>query len=876
MRAEEQMRKTRFLSTKKVVTLGEVIQKLTKISNHMEKEKLQQVLHDLMEALGQYTGADRAYVFERKTGKTYFTNTIEWCADGVISEKEGLQRLDIGEIPYWYQRLSKEQRILIPDVEEVRDIMPHEYMILRAQGIHGVIAFPLFFGQKLQGFIGLDNLRMEQADECFTLLKLVGRYLGAAKENYMVQSELKDKTAQVESHERTIEEDRTLLEILCQDFTSVYCLNLNTGKFRPIKLSVVANFYQMKRVRLNEEFDFIPSMKAYANAYVVSDKEEFMQHFQMDEIRRSLKDKARVTFRYQTTPNAGGYQYFEAQLIRVREEKNQFIVLLAFHYIDDIIRQEMENQKRLQKALDEVQLSNEILSALGKIYVSIFRIDLELDHYDEVRSENEIHRVTGVQGKASDKLQELCRAFVTPKHYVSILEFFNLSNLQERLQEETTISREYMAKDGNWHQARFIVKKRNDQGKVTNVLFVIRVISETKRREEHLISLAEEANRANEAKTDFLSRMAHDIRTPMNAVRGFTAIAKTQLHDPEKMAESLHKIETASGYLQQIVNDILDLTSIERGKFHLDEREESLSALLESYKDGSLYALPDKKLQVECHIHDIIHDRVILDGLHLKQICTNLFSNAAKYTPEGGRVIQDIYEEEIPDSNMVRLVYRIEDTGIGMSKDYMKDMYNPFSRAVDTRVNNVRGSGLGLSVVKELVDLMGGTIEVHSQIGKGTTFLISFVIPYVKENHVTDEKKETLSLEKAKGLHLLVAEDNDLNYEVAEELLSMYGVTCERAENGSVCVEKFKNALPGTYDAILMDMQMPVMNGLDATRAIRLLERNTSHKVYIIGLTANAFSEDVTACLKAGMNHHMSKPFDVEKLLTLLLQNRGG
>lgn len=877
MRAEEQMRNTRFVSSRKIVTLGEVIQKLTKVGSRMEKEQLYGALYDLMEAMGRYMGADRAYLFEIKAGKTYFTNTVEWCADGVTSEKEGLQRLDFGEVPYWYQRLSNEQRILISDVEEVRDIMPHEYLILRAQGIHAVLAYPLFSGQKLHGFIGFDNLYMEKAEECFALLKLVGRYLGSAKENYIVQTELKDKTAQVENHERTIEEDRTLLEILCQDFTSVYCLNLNTGKFRPIKLSVVANFYQMKRVRLNEEFDFIPSMEAYANAYVVSDKEEFMQHFQMDEIRRVLKDKARATFRYQTTPNAGGYQYFEAQLIRVRDEKNQFIVLLAFHYVDDIIRQEMENQKRLQKALDEIQLSNEILSALGKIYVSIFRIDLELDHYDEVRSENEIHRVTGVQGKASEKMQELCRTFVTPKHYLSVLEFFNLSNLKERLKDETTISREYMAKDGNWHQARFIVKKRNDQDEVTNVLFVIRVISETKRREEHLISLAEEANRANEAKTDFLSRMAHDIRTPMNAVRGFTSIAKTHLHDPEKMAESLHKIETASGYLQQIVNDILDLTSIERGKFHLDEREESISALLQSYKDGVLYAIPDKHLEVECHIHDIIHDRVILDGLHLKQICTNLFSNAAKYTPEGGRVIQEIYEEEIPGSDTVRLVYRIEDTGIGMSEEYMKDMYNPFSRAVDTRVNNVRGSGLGLSVVKELVDLMGGTIEVHSQIGKGTTFIVSFVLPYVKEQKTEEEKKQDiLSLEKAKGMHLLVAEDNDLNYEVAEELLSMYGVTCDRAENGAVCVEKFKSAAPGTYSAILMDMQMPVMNGLEATRAIRLLERNISHKVYIIGLTANAFSEDVTACLKAGMNHHMAKPFDVEKLLTLLLKNRGG
>ena len=854
-------------------TLECIIRKLTEISGNMEEKELYQVLHELMTSLGQYTGADRAYMFEIKEGKTYFTNTVEWCADGITSQKEGLQRLDAGEMPYWYQRFSEGKSIVIPDMEEVRFTMPHEYLILRAQNVQSVIEFPLFFHRTLQGFIGLDNPELEKASECVALLKLVGRYLRIAQESHIAQGKLEDTQKEIENAKRTMEEDRILLEILCQEYTSVYCLNLNTGKFRPLKLSVVANFYQMKRVRLNEEFDFIPSMKAYANAYVVGDKEEFMRHFQIEAIRKALANKARVTFRYQTKPNAGGYQYFEAQLIRINQDSDQFIVMLAFHYIDDIIRQEMENQRNLQKALNEVQLSNEILSALGKIYVSIFRIDLEADHYDEVRSDNEIHRLTGINGKASEKLVELVNAFVTPKHYQAVTEFFNLNTLKNRLKTETTVAREYLAKDGNWHQARFVVKKRNDDGEVTKVLLVIRIVSETKRREEHLISLAEEANRANEAKTDFLSRMAHDIRTPMNAVRGFTSIAKAHADDPKKVEECLQKIETASGYLQQIVNDILDLTSIERGKFRLNPEKHSVKELFATFKEGVLYIMPDKHLHIDCRIHDISHDEILADGLHLKQIFTNLFSNAMKYTPEGGSVEQELYEEEIPGTEKVRLVYRIQDTGIGMSEDYMSDMYNPFSRAVDTRVNTVRGSGLGLSVVKELVDLMGGHIEVQSQLGKGTTFTVTFTFSYIEDKkEIPAQDTEALSLEKAKGLHLLVAEDNDLNYEVVEELLAMYGVTCDRAENGAVCVEKFRQAPEGTYDAILMDMQMPIMNGLEATRAIRLLERKEAKKIYIIGLTANAFTVDVSECLKAGMNLHMAKPFDVKKLLAVLMR----
>ena len=856
-------------------TLECIIRKLTEIHGAMGEEALSRVLHELMQSLGQYTGADRAYIFEIKEGKTYFSNTIEWCTEGVMPQYEGLQRLDAGEMPYWYQRFSNGKSILISDVEDVRFTMPHEYLLLRAQGIHSVIAFPLIYQQKLQGFIGLDNPEMETASECLALLKLVGRYLRIAKESHITQGKLESSQKEVENAKRTMEEDRILLEILCQEYTSVYCLNLNTGKFRPLKLSVVANFYQMKRVRLNQEFDFIPSMEAYAKAYVVSDKEEFMRHFQIDTIRKGLENKARITFRYQTKPNAGGYQYFEAQIIRINQDSDQFIVMLAFHYIDDIIRQEMENQRNLQTALNEVQLSNEILSALGKIYVSIFRIDLETDHYDEVRSDNEIHRLTGVNGKASEKLLELAEAFVMPKHYEAVKEFFNLNTLKDRLKTETTVAREYLAKDGNWHQARFVVKKRNDKGELTNVLLVIRIISETKRREEHLISLAEEANRANEAKTDFLSRMAHDIRTPMNAVRGFTSLAKAHADDPKKVEECLQKIEMASGYLQQIVNDILDLTSIERGKFCLRPEKNSVHELFENFKEGMQYAMPDKHLHVSSRIHSISHDEIMADGLHLKQIFTNLFSNAMKYTLQGGFVQQEIYEEDLPGTDKVRLVYRIQDTGIGMSEAYIKDMYNPFSRAVDTRVNRVRGSGLGLSVVKELVDLMGGHIEVESEIGKGTTFTVSFDFPYVeKGQEISDAETDTLVLKKAKGLHLLVAEDNDLNYEVVEELLAMYDVTCDRAENGAICVDKFRYAKEGTYDAILMDMQMPIMNGLDATRAIRLLERKEAKKICIIGLTANAFTVDVSECLKAGMNHHMAKPFDVKKLLAILTNSK--
>ena len=852
------------------ITLEDMIGRLTRLNELRDFDEIMQALNALMEAVGTYTKADRAYIFENKPeSPDLFANTVEWCAEGVQPQKDGLQSVFAGDFPYWYQAFKSGKSIVISDVESVRYTMPGEYLFLVAQKVHSVIAFPLFFDGTVLGFIGVDNPEIEKSREFINLLKLIGGYLGTAKQNYITNGKLHDKKQEFQANAKELEEDKLLLEILCQDYTSVYSLNVETGKFRPLKLSVVANFHQMKRVRVNEVFDFEPNMIAYADAFVVSDKEAFKKFFSLEEIRKNLKDKAKATFRYQTTPNAGGYQYFEGQVVRIKRSSGQFHVMLAYHYIDDIIQQEKEDQRKLQKALDEVQRSNEIVSAIGQIYYSIFRIDLTKDWYDEVRSDNDVHRLTGNNGKASDKLKELCEKLVVTQHQSDVMRFFDLSTLPQRLSKEKTISLEYKATDGNWHQARFIGKKWDTTGHLTNVLYVTRVISETKRREERLISIAEEANRANEAKTDFLSRMAHDIRTPMNAVRGFTSIAKTQLHDPKKLEDSLYKIELAGAYLQQIVNDILDLTSIERGKFNLDVQETSLKQLLENYQDGMLQTFSTKKLDIHCRIHSMVYDKVLLDGLHLKQIYTNLFSNAMKYTPEGGSISIEIFEKELPGTNRVRLVYRISDTGIGMSSEYMKDMYNPFSRAVDTRVNHVRGSGLGLSIVKELVDLMGGHIDVQSELGKGTIFTVSFDVPYIEKEKAQPEAE--ISLDVAEGMHLLVAEDNDLNYEVAEELLAMYGVTCERAENGAICVEKFQKAPEGTYDAILMDMQMPVMNGLDATRAIRVLETGRAHKIPIIGLTANAFSTDMAACLGAGMNQHMAKPFDVKKLLGALI-----
>ena len=302
----------------------------------------------------------------------------------------------------------------------------------------------------------------------------------------------------------------------------------------------------------------------------------------------------------------------------------------------------------------------------------------------------------------------------------------------------------------------------------------------------------------------------------------------------------------------------------------------SITRLFQDTADTAREIQPEKHLQFFCDAHDIAYEHVLGDPLHLQQIYMNLLSNAVKYTPEGAEIHFEIYQELLPHNHQLNLISIIRDTGIGMSPEFMKEMYSKFSRAVDTRVNKVRGSGLGLTIVRELMELMQGTIHVQSTPGEGTCFKLTIPLTYLDPDAEPDKigQKKAPAGELCKGMHLLVAEDNDLNYEVASELLALRNVTCDRAEDGAICVERFNTAQPFTYNAILMDIQMPVMDGLEATMAIRTLEHPQAKSIPIIAMTANAFTDDVNSCMAAGMNRHMSKPLNIDDLLEVLASYR--
>lgn len=682
-----------------------IFQQLVLIDRAENLEASEKEINRLLQALGDYTGAGRAYIFEKTEGEgTAYTNTYEWCAEGVTPQIQNLQKLQETEMPYWHRTFMAGKSVVIEELEKVKDVMPLEYDILYVQDITSLIALPIFYKKQLSGFIGLDNPRIAEAGTFINMLELVGGHLGSIWSGYKQEKKLDENRLE-------LAQDKEYMSVLSRDYISVYAVNLQTGKAKVLKLANerIASSFKWQAEREIQDYDAAIAM--YAEKFVEEKtRDEFKRRLQRDYLKREFKSKERSAFRYRTQEEDGRIKYFESHAVRMKhtEDPDSMEMLLGFRNVDDIVAQERRRQNELEVALEETRLSNEIISAISKIYVSIFRIDLEKDFYEEVSSENEIHRLTGNSGEASTRMLEICDSFVATEYRERIRRFFDLSTLADRLKEEETVAMEYLATDGNWHMARFIVKNRNLTGRTANVLYVTRIISDSKRREQNWIAIAEEANRANVAKTDFLSRMAHDIRTPLNAMLGFTQIAKESVDCKEKLEDVLGKIEVSGTYLQQLADDVLDLTRIESGQMRNAPQKTSVSKLYEECVDIIQSTKKGKELKLSYRKHDISREYLLIDAMRVKQIYMNLLSNAVKYTPAGGDVSFEMYEEDSERKNQVRFISVIQDNGIGMTSSYMKEMYHKFTRAVDTRVNQVRGSGLGLSIVKQLVDLLGG------------------------------------------------------------------------------------------------------------------------------------------------------------------------
>ena len=387
---------------------------------------------------------------------------------------------------------------------------------------------------------------------------------------------------------------------------------------------------------------------------------------------------------------------------------------------------------------------------------------------------------------------------------------------------------------------------------------------------EEIRKSAEKARKANEAKTRFLFNMSHDIRTPMNAIVGFSGLLEKSIHDEKKSLDYIKKIRVSSDILLTIINQVLEMARIESGKITLSSESVNIREMVEAMNTVFESSLTKKSLEYQCSLN-VVHDQILCDKTKMEEIILNVVSNSIKYTNPHGKITVSIDELDSEDEKNANYKVVVEDNGIGMSQDYLPHIFEEFSREHTSTETRVAGTGLGLPIVKSLVDRMGGTIEVESEEGKGTRFIMKFSFPVSLENQVREKEKQNIPdiTEKLKGKRILLAEDNDLNAEIAETVLVEAGIEVKRVEDGLQCIEELKKMPENYYDVILMDVQMPNMDGYTATQRIRDLDDSRA-EIPIIAMTANAYDEDRRKAQEAGMDGFLAKPLDVDEMMRLL------
>ncbi len=707
-------------------------------------------------------------------------------------------------------------------------------------------------------------------------------------------------------------------------------------------------------------------------------------------------------------------QLYASRLILVIVSISVFAIIIILLVIWLARRRQQIAQEAVQKR-EKYQL--QILAALSQDYSVIYYVDLDQNQSKAVRQTEGVRETSDsdvpLVHKYSEAMQSFIGAYVQPDTKEPLLELCDPNAVIRRLKEENGFSVRYRILPNHRNQEFFemhfvdVSESNKEHMMVLGIRCVDEAVHEEQTQKQLLQDALEAANRASNAKSDFMSKMSHDIRTPMNAIIGMTAIAAAHAENPDRVRDALSKISSSSRHLLGLINEVLDMSKLESGTISLTAEEFSLSDLLNSMLLMIQPQIGAHKHHLQVHIQDIQHEDVIGDSLRIQQVFLNLMSNAVKYTPDGGEISFTVREQAVSARSTGCYEFIVEDNGIGMSEEYLTHIFEPFSRAEDLRTSKIQGTGLGMAIAQNIVHMMNGNITVESQLGKGSKFTVTIYLrlqdtqdidtseladlsvlvvdddniacqslctmldeigmrsegctcgqdavaavqramntalpfyaaildwkmpgmdgletakaikrlvgdtlpiiilsaydwsdiemearaagvdaflskPVFKSglirtfkalrNETQEEPAQTSPLEPLlqndfSGRRVLLVEDNELNREIAREVLEMAGLTVEEAENGQIAVDMFSASEAGYYSMVLMDIQMPVMNGYDAAAAIRALKRSDALRVPILAMTANAFVEDIQAAKAAGMNEHLAKPIDFEALGSVL------
>ncbi len=878
--------------------MSALLSQLAALDQASTEEELDCAIPSLLESIGVLTFSDCVYIFESSSAdQCCLENTFAWFSPAArsLGKSSVPQQVSSDVIGRWMRHFQRNEPIIIRDVEDLRKTAPFEYDILSEQGVRSLVAFPMFSGSRFIGFSGVDNPAMDESDgvPVVQLLSAVSGHLACLRENMRARKLLKENQLILQRNFDQLKSENALLDAMSVDYTAIYACDLTHDVIEMRREYGGANSIILDKDLPDIARCYSSRLREYFNRFVVREScPDFLKRLSFERLKRDLEDTTRVAFRYQSVPNAYGQEHFEAQVTRIRVEEDEFRIVLGFRYMDDIVAEEEERKRKLTEALDVAQLNYEIISAISKIYWCIYRVDILSNYFEEISADEQMHCLTGRCGNASEIISAALPAVVSPESREAMTEFMDVATLRERLAARDSIVQEYQALNGQWHMGRFIVKKRDAEGLPTVVLYVASIIDEQKRREfeyrDELRAAADEARRANAAKTDFLRRMSHDIRTPINGIRGMVNIANHFPTDYVRQQDCRDKIWNVSSYLLSLVNSVLDMNKLESGDIMLDFKPFDLHALLHEIESVAQGQATEHGVTfvLEPHAHAVRDWRLVGSPAHVKQILLNLASNAVKYNRDHGEVHLSCEELEggcaLPDESAARsdadgpartATFRFvcSDTGIGMTEAFQRRAFEPFTQEdrSDARTH-YQGSGLGLSITKHLVDKMGGTISLESREGQGTTFTVELPFAVDADAGREDGEASAVDAQAVAGMRVLMAEDNDLNAEIAEFLLTARGIEVTVVSDGRQAVDAVFAAEPGTFDAVLMDIMMPVMNGLDATRMIRASKRSDLQELPIFAMSANAFTDDIKRSLEAGMNGHLTKPLEEDRIIAAL------
>ncbi|MBR3809827.1 MAG: response regulator [Clostridia bacterium] len=688
----------------------------------------------------------------------------------------------------------------------------------------------------------------------------------------MLQKLDTDQMHAILMQQKELQNRNFVIETLSAEYEIIYFVCEENGTFKCTK------YYDQKGTNSYETGDLSISsydelLSNYARLHIhKDDREMFLEETQLANVRNCIFKNDEIFELNYRECHDDVVKYMQIRFIPVKSE-DSVNVIIAFRCIDNIVEQELEQRKETEELLENSNQRLRVITGLCTEYESLYYVDAKRDigipyilsdKFNEEFKKNILHEIPYTQ--SFHAYLDICVA-PSQKEYLKAQTELHL--VTEKLKETPCfrINYEVPFEGRTLHYQIYIARIGEPHEQVWAFKSIEETVEEQLKQQKILLDALNQAKKAETAKSNFLFNMSHDIRTPMNAILGFNTIAEKNIDNKEIALDALKKAKHSGEHMLSIINNVLDMARIGSGKLELNREIVNFPELINKLKEMFVHDMAQKDITFNTNFN-IKTSVIYSDSLRISQIIINLLSNALKFTNSGGSVTFQVSEMKSPDERAYYQV-RIEDTGIGMSEEFQKHLFTAFEREQNTTQSGVQGTGLGLAITRNLVNLLGGSLTYNSMVGVGTEFTFTFKAEKANVSEVKSKDDVSL-LPELKGKRILVVEDNMINREIARELLEDEGFIIEEAEDGTVAVSMLEAKEKGYYEFVLMDIQMPIMNGYTATRKIRGSDNTDIADIPIIAMTANAFSEDKKNAFDAGMNEHVAKPLDIDILIEVL------